>query len=242
MAKDVQSLIREAATLLSEALDDAAGIALVAVEKYGAQLQGFCKQVATEAGMPDAWNALRRRAQRLQESRSQGATERPARESEARTIRAAKQVLRDPKMASAVMSDPAVQESVAQTVASSPILARRMVEHKTARTTVNKALDDVYEREATERKARAAEAPMAKTMTKLDRERIYLRRVQMLSRIRADLRDAVDLFKGPIPDDDRAEFVQKVEQLADLIAWLRDHIASGKELDEELVALLEGGE
>ncbi len=61
------------------------------------------------------------------------------------------------------------------------------------------------------------------------------------ARIRADLRDAVDLFKGPIPEDDRTEFVQKVEQLADLIAWLRDHIASGKALDEELAALLEEG-
>jgi hypothetical protein len=123
MAKDVNALVSEAAAVLSDALDEAAAIALVAVERYGATLQTFCKQAAAEAGVPDAWNALRHRAQEMQKARSRGVSSRRAVESEARTVRAAKQVLRDPQAASALphidkvelarslMSDPKVAQA-----------------------------------------------------------------------------------------------------------------------------------
>jgi hypothetical protein len=78
--KEVDRLIKEAVAVIAEAFDQAAAIALMAVEN-GAKLQTFCKEVTAEAGMPDAWNALRNRAQKLQKARSEGAADRAARRS-----------------------------------------------------------------------------------------------------------------------------------------------------------------
>lgn len=105
VARDVEGLIREAATVLSDAMDEAAAIALLAKQKYGAQLQSFCKKVAEEAGMPEAWDALRRRTYRLQEGRSEGVAERAA----AREGRAIRRLVREPSIASAIPHGDKVQ-------------------------------------------------------------------------------------------------------------------------------------
>jgi hypothetical protein len=72
----IEELLAHAASRLSEALDEAAADALIAVERYGAKLQTFCKEAAERAGMPDSWNSLRNRAQRLEKARSTGTTRR----------------------------------------------------------------------------------------------------------------------------------------------------------------------
>ena len=55
----IEELLAHAASRLSEALDEAAADALIAVERYGATMQTFCKEAAERAGLPDAWRAMK---------------------------------------------------------------------------------------------------------------------------------------------------------------------------------------
>ena len=75
-SKALLALRKEAAAILSEAMDSSAAVVLEAVEKYGVELQAFCKQVCAEAKMPEAWEALRGRARRLK-ARSDATPMRP---------------------------------------------------------------------------------------------------------------------------------------------------------------------
>ncbi|CAN5288739.1 hypothetical protein BH20ACT24_BH20ACT24_07180 [soil metagenome] len=91
------------------------------------------RKVAEQAGMPEAWNALRHRAQEMQKARSAGLPSRRTAGTQDRTIRAARQALRDPATATSVLDDPLIQANVARTVASDPGLARKVADDKTAR-------------------------------------------------------------------------------------------------------------
>lgn len=63
--KDAERLYKEASAILSDAMAEAAAIALVIHEKWGDPLQTVCRRIADEGGMPDAWEALAARSRRL---------------------------------------------------------------------------------------------------------------------------------------------------------------------------------
>jgi hypothetical protein len=166
MAKDIDTLVSEAAAVLSDALDEAAAIALVAVERYGAKLQTFCKQVADEAGIPDAWNSLRHRAQDMEKARSAGLASRRTAGTRARTVRAAKQALRDPEVASALPHTDKVE--LARSLMSDPEVAQAALSEPATWSTVMRSASQVEP--ASSRAEPASRAQRRNTAEELNRE------------------------------------------------------------------------
>lgn len=70
MKDSIDSLLDEAAAVLDQAMSLAAAIAVDAAERYGVKITTFCKKAAAKAEMPESWNALRQRAERIQKARS----------------------------------------------------------------------------------------------------------------------------------------------------------------------------
>jgi hypothetical protein len=99
-----EAVIRKVRAVLDDAYEEAAYMVVAHVQETGASLQGFCKDVCV--GTPYSWQALRARAQRI-EQKARGGAESMRAISRAGALRGAKSALRnaDPEAIEKLVSD-----------------------------------------------------------------------------------------------------------------------------------------